>query len=219
MSHGSSRRQFLQTTTLAGAGLLAAGHSRRVRAADLPTSSHEKMNVAFIGVGGKGSDTLNIFSRKPEVMKVVNVVAFCDPDENMVNNVASRYPKAQRHSDYRKMLQAQKDIDAVVVSTPDHHHAPAAIMAMNLGKHCYCEKPLTHSVFEARQMQETARRNKVATQMGNSGHAGAGVRSVVEAMRAGILGDVTEAHAWTNRPIWPQGIARPADPDNVPPNL
>ena len=220
MTHRPSRRRFLQSTTFAGASAALAGSQvRRVRAADLPASANEKLNVAFIGVGGKGSDTLNIFSRKPEVMKVINVVAFCDADENMVNNVASRYPKARRHKDYRKMLQEQKDIDAVVVSTPDHHHAPASVLAMSLGKHCYCEKPLTHSVFEARLMAETAKKNKVATQMGNSGHAGRGVRSVVEALRAGILGKVTEAHAWTNRPIWPQGVPRPADSDKVPPNL
>ena len=222
MSHRTTRRRFLQTSATAaaaGAALLARGRARAVRAADLPTAANEKLNVAFIGVGGKGSDTLNIFGNKPEIMKVINVVAFCDADENMVGNVAKKYPKAQKHRDYRRMFDAQKDIDAVVVSTPDHHHAPASLLAMNLGKHCYCEKPLTHSVYEARLMAKVAKEKKLATQMGNSGHAGRGVRAVVEALRAGILGKVTEAHAWSNRPIWPQGIARPDGSDPVPPSL
>lgn len=218
---GGSRRQFLQTSAaFAGAGLLSGVPIRRIRAADAPTGANEKLNVAFIGVGGKGADTLNIFtSRKPEIARVINVVAFCDADANMVRNVARNHPNAQKHVDYRKMFDVQKDIDAVVVSTPDHHHAPASLLAMNLGKHCYCEKPLTHSVYEARLMAQAAKKNKVATQMGNAGHAGRGVRSVVEGLRGGILGKVTEAHAWTNRPIWPQGIPRPAGSDPVPPTL
>ena len=163
MSHGTSRRRFLQTSAAAGAGLLAGGRARLVRAADLPTSPNEKLNVAFIGVGGKGSDTLNIFGNKPEIMKVINVVAFCDADAGMIRNVAGKYPKAQKHKDYRRMFDTQKDIDAVVVSTPDHHHAPASLLAMNLGKHCYCEKPLTHSIYEARRMAAVAKKNKLAT--------------------------------------------------------
>jgi predicted dehydrogenase len=214
-----TRRRFLQTSAVAGAGLLAASQFRRVRAADVAPGANEKLNVAFIGVGGKGSDTLNIFGNKPEIMKVVNVVAFCDADAGMVGNVAGKYPKAQKHKDYRRMFDAQKDIDAVVVSTPDHHHAPASLLAMRLGKHVYCEKPLTHSIYEARLMAQVAKENKLATQMGNSGHAGRGVRAVVEALRAGVLGKITEAHAWSNRPIWPQGIGRPDGSDPVPATL
>src|SRR5207237_8135052 len=133
----TSRGRLCQTCVpgaSTGATLLAPRGARAVRAADSPTAANEKLNVAFIGVGGKGSDTLNIFGNKPEIMKVINVVAFCDADENMVGNVAKKYPKAQKHRDYRRMFDAQKDIDAVVVSTPDHHHAPASLLAMNLGK-------------------------------------------------------------------------------------
>ena len=133
MTRRNSRRQFLKTSALAGAAALSVTPMRRVRAADVATAANEKLNVAFIGVGGKGADTLNIFGRKPDIAKVINVVAFCDADENRVRNVARNHPKAQKHTDYRKMLESQKDIDAVVVSTPDHHHAPASLLAMNLG--------------------------------------------------------------------------------------
>ena len=235
MTHHTSRRRFLKHSAAAGAAALAAPLATPRIVKGL-VSANEKVNLAFIGVGGQGSSNLRSLTEEGRgqregrnereggaeregTAKLVNVVALCDADENMVNQHVSRFPKAQRHADYRKMLETQKDIDAVVVSTPDHHHAFAAVMAMNFGKHCYCEKPLTHSVYEARAVAEAAARNKVATQMGNSGHSGRGVRSVVDALRAGVVGKVVEAHAWTNRPIWPQGIPRPQGEDKLPPTM
>src|SRR6266852_5020299 len=130
-----------------------------------------------------------------------------------------KYPGARLYRDYRKMLEEIKEIDAVIVATPDHHHAPASIMAMKLGKHVYCQKPLTHSVYEARMMREVAAKYKVATQMGNQGSAEDGLRRAVEVIQAGAIGLVREVHVWSNRPIWPQGIDRPAQVDPVPANL
>ena len=122
------------------------------------------------------------------------------------------YGKAKRYADYRKMLEEQKDIDGVVVATPDHTHAVVAKAAMELGKHVYVEKPLTWSVHEARVLRETAQRTKVVTQMGNQGHSGEGAALINEWIRAGVIGPVREVHVWTNRPIWPQGIPRPGKP-------
>ena len=128
-----------------------------------------------------------------------------------------RHAKAPKYADFRKMLEKEaKHIDAVIVSTPDHTHAPAAAMAIRLGKHVYCQKPLTHSVFEARVLTDLARKHKVATQMGNQGHSNPDSRRYVELIQAGVLGDVKEVHIWTDRPIWPQGIGRPAGSPPVP---
>ena len=214
MTRRTSRRQFLGATAAAAAGAWGVG---RVLGQSVSSgiSPNEKMNVAFIGVGGKGTENLSRLS----AMKTVNVVALCDVDARTLGNAAKNHASAKQYNDYRKVLDNAKDFDAVVVTIPDHHHAFAAVMAMRLGKHVYCEKPLTHSVYEARLMRETAAAKKVATQMGNSGHAGRGVRGIVEAVQAGVIGNVTEAHAWTNRPIWPQGIPRPAGTDAVPPHL
>jgi predicted dehydrogenase len=214
MSRRTTRRAFLRSSAAATAGIIGAG---RLLAQSVPaaTSPNEKISIAFIGVGGKGADNLGRLS----AIKSVNVVALCDVDGKTLGSAAGKFPSARTYTDYRKLLDEHKEFDAAVVTVPDHHHAFAAIHAMSLGKHVYCEKPLTHSVYEARLMRETAARNKVATQMGNSGHSGRGVRSIVDAVRAGVIGTVTEAHAWTNRPIWPQGIARPAGSDPVPPHL
>ena len=132
----------------------------------------------------------------------------------------NRFPKATKYADFRVMLDKQgKEIDAVVVSTPDHTHAFASITAMRMGKHCYCEKPLTHDVWEARQMRIVAAKHKVATQMGNQGTSDGGLRTAVEIIRAGVIGDVREVHVWTDRPIWPQNINRPKNTDAVPKTL
>jgi predicted dehydrogenase len=143
-----------------------------------------------------------------------NIVALCDVDEQRAAGTFRDFPQAKRYTDFRVMLEKQKDIDAVIVATPDHTHAVASVMAMKLGKHVYCQKPLTHSVYEARVMSETAREYKVATQMGHQSHAGEPTRRAVELVRAGLLGPVREVHTWTNRPIWPQGMAArpPAQP-------
>jgi predicted dehydrogenase len=192
----SNRREFLKDTTLAGVGFWVAGG---VALAD-SKSPNEKLNFACIGVGGKGS------SDTDHVGRLGNVVALCDIDDEQLDAKAKRFPQAKKYHDFRKMLDEMgKEIDAVTVSTPDHTHAVASIMAMKMGKHVYCQKPLTHSVYEARLMRETAERHKVATQMGNQGTASSGLRRAVEILRAGGIGPVHEVHVWTNRPIWPQG--------------
>src|SRR5262249_25659924 len=128
------------------------------------------------------------------------------------------FPHAKRYNDFRKMLEEMgKQIDAVTVSTPDHTHAPASIMAMRMGKHVYCQKPLTHSVYEARLMRDTAAQYRVATQMGNQGTAENGLRRAVELIQAGVIGPVREVHVWTNRPIWPQAPEVTSRPKNTPP--
>jgi predicted dehydrogenase len=130
-----------------------------------------------------------------------------------------RYPNVPKFTDFRVMLEKQRNIDAVIVATPDHTHAPAAVMAMRMGKHCYVEKPLTHSVHEARVLRDVARTARVATQMGNQGSASGGLRTGVEVLLAGAIGEVREIHVWTNRPIWPQNIDRPTDTPAVPRGL
>ncbi len=195
MSHNINRREFLKGTTLAGAGLWVA--PRTIWGA--MKSPNEKLNIAGIGVGGRGEGDI-------DGVKSENIVALCDVDRSRAGGTFRSFPKARRYADFRKMLEEEhKNIDAVVVATPDHTHAPAAVMAMKLGKHVYCEKPLTYSVYEARVMRETAAKYKVATQMGNQGTAYGGLRRAVELLHAGVLGPVREAHVWTNRPIWPQG--------------
>jgi predicted dehydrogenase len=191
-----NRREFLAESALAGLGFWVAGG---LATAD-GKSPNEKLNIACIGVGGKGSSDVD------HCGQLANIVALCDIDDNMLDRKAKRFPQAKRYQDYRKMLEEMdKQIDAVTVSTPDHTHAPASIMAMRMGKHVYCQKPLTHTVYEARLMRETAAQSKVATQMGNQGTAENGLRQAVEIIRAGAIGPVHEVHVWTNRPIWPQG--------------
>jgi predicted dehydrogenase len=171
--------------------------------------ANERLNVACIGVGGKGAGEVRDLAATGS-----NIVALCDVDEERGARMFKQFPDAKRFTDFRVMLEQQKDIDAVTVSTPDHTHATASVMAMKLGKHVYCQKPLTHSIHEARVMAETALKHKVATQMGNQAHAGEPIRRAVELVRAGVIGPVHEVHCWTNRPIWPQGIASrlPAQP-------
>ena len=176
--------------------------------------ANERIHLAGIGVGGKGAGDVN-----DNAQEGCNIVALCDPDENRAASTFKQYPNAKRYQDFRVMLEQRTDIDAVTVSTPDHTHAPAALLAMQLGKHVYCQKPLTHSVHEARRMAEFAKQYKVVTQMGNQAHAGEPIRRAVEMVRAGILGKITEAHVWTNRPIWPQGINRPTGTPPVPQTL
>ena len=133
--------------------------------------------------------------------------------------IRERFPNAARYKDFRVMLEKQKDIDAVIVATPDHTHAVVAMAAMQLGKHVYVQKPLTRTVSEARALTEAARRYKVVTQMGNQGHSGEGVRLIEEWIDDGAIGKVREVHCWTNRPIWPQGMPRPTDTPPVPDGL
>ena len=187
------RRAFLAATTTTA--LLATTTIRANDAKVVPgkTSPNEKLNVAGIGVGGKGlSDIMN--------MRKENVVAMCDVDWNSAGEAFYRLPKAKQFKDFRVMLEKMPDIDAVTISTPDFTHAPAAYTAMMLGKHVYVQKPLTHTVAEARMLTRVARKAGVATQMGNQGHSGSGTRRFCEYFWDGAIGEVREAHAWTDRP-------------------
>jgi predicted dehydrogenase len=211
MNRHTSRRDFLTTTAFAGAGFWIAGTA----AADVKSlAANDQINFACIGVGGKGrSDTA-------DAARHGNVVAICDVDEQTLARAAELYPKAKKYVDYRKMLDEMgKSIDAVTVSTPDHTHAPASALAMRLGKHCFTQKPLTRSIYEARRLGEIAREMKVATQMGNQGTAGNGLRRAAALVRAGVVGTVKEVHVWTNRPIWPQGHDRPKTEETPPAHL
>ena len=184
------------------------------------TPPSEKLNIAGIGVGGRGGGDL-------QGVESENIVALCDVDWSRAAGAFRRYPKAKQYKDFRKMLDKEdKNIDAVVVATPDHIHAPASIAAMKRNKHVYCEKPLTHSVYEARKMAEVAREHKVATQMGNQGQASPETRLMCEYIWDGAIGPVREVHVWTDRPLkghnsvyWPQGVDRPADTPAVPETL
>jgi predicted dehydrogenase len=205
MNRRTNRRQFIQQTGLAGLGFWVAGGLTPA----FSRSPNEKLNIAGIGVGGKGhSDVLG-------AAKVGNIVALCDIDDKHLESMANHKDKktgdmpcakAKKYNDFRKMLEEMdKQIDAVTVSTPDHTHAVASMMAIKMGKHVYTQKPLTHTVREARELRLAARRYKVCTQMGNQGSAENGLREAVEMIQSGVIGPVKEVHVWTNRPIWPQG--------------
>ena len=207
MTRGMTRRQVL-TSAAAGLGYLyAAPAFSAVRI----QGANKRLRVAGIGVGGKGSSDID------QAAQFMEVVALCDIDEPRLGEKAKKWPQAKTFFDYRKLFDDTallKAIDAVVVSTPDHTHALPSILAMRAGKHVYCQKPLTHDVYEAHLMREEAKKNKVCTQMGNQGTTANGLRRAVELIRAGELGEVTEVHVWTNRPIWPQA---PAITDKNPP--
>jgi predicted dehydrogenase len=203
-----TRREFLRQAAACtvAAGALAGPALAR------PISPNDKLNLAIIGTGGRGHANMTAVARE-------NIVALCDVDENALNSAAATFSSARKYFDFRKLLETEKQLDAVVVSTPDHCHAPVSVMAMNLGLHVYCEKPLTHSVYEARVMTETAARNKVVTQMGTGAQSAEDHIRTVEAIQAGVIGPVAEVHCWTNRPIWPQGQDRPAGEEPVPKHL
>jgi predicted dehydrogenase len=221
-----TRRAFLTATTLsvttaafAGAGKKdcccksGGGFKKFINTAKVvprKISPNEKVNVAGIGVGGMGrGDIMGCTSE--------NVVALCDVDWKQAEETFFKLPNAKKYKDYRQMLEEMdKEIDAVTISTPDHTHAPAAYMAMKMGKHVRVQKPLTHTIAEARLLNLTARETGVVTAMGNQGHSGDGVREMCEMVWAGAIGDVKEAHIWTNRPIWPQGIAKKLEERPVP---
>lgn len=211
--HKISRRVFVFGSALVAAGCATAKKPRMV--APRAISANEKMNIAGIGVGGKGASDVDGAAEAGGN----NIVALCDVDWKRASETFKKYPNAAKYKDFREMLEKEKDIDAVTISTPDHMHAPAAIAAMQLGKHVYVQKPLTHDVYEARRLTELSRYYKVATQMGNQGHSGEGVRRLCEWIWGGAIGTVKEAHIWTNRPIWPQAIQRPKSVDKVPADL
>ncbi len=209
MSTRLTRRRFLQTSAAGAAGYwLTANAASALRAADAPNG---KVRIACIGVGGKGGGDTD------QAGEVGQVVALCDIDEGPLNSKAKHFPAAKKFTDFRKLFdEMANQFDAVTVSTPDHTHAAASIMAMKNGKHVYCQKPLTHTVYEARQMREVAKKTGVCTQMGNQGSAEDGVRRAVEIVQAGVLGPVREAHVWTNRPIWPQAPSVMKRPPEAP---
>ena len=203
-SASATRRQFL--THLGAAGAVAAG----LRASPAPArtrSAADRVNLAIVGCGGQGGENLKEVGGE-------NIVALCDVDDRRAAAAFEKFPGARRFRDFRKMLDTmQGQIDAVVVTTPDHMHATISLAAMSLGKHVYCEKPLTWSIEEARRMASTAREKHLATQMGTQGMAENGARAGIEVIRSGVLGEVTELHVWTDRAKgwWPQGVDRPRE--------
>jgi len=211
-----SQNQVTRRTAVKGAAAAAFGFSF------VPThvwGANERVRVGCIGIGGKGgTDVADIAAAGADI------VALCDVDDNRRGkkrkDARESHPKAHFHRDFRMMLEKNENrLDAVTVSTPDHTHCHAAVTAMRMGKHVYCQKPLTHSIAEARLMAETAKKYKVATQMGNQAHAGEPIRRAVEWIRAGVIGKVKEVHAWTNRPIWPQGLKGRPKAEAIPAGL
>ncbi len=198
-----SRRHFFYGTLLAGA-LPTGGFGSVASLKRLGYKSpNEKLNIAAIGAGGKG--TSDIAGCKAE-----NIVALTDPDDKSAARMFQQYPKVPKYKDFRRMFDKEtKNIDAVLVSCPDHMHASAALWAMNRGKHVYCQKPLTRTVWEAQEMERAAAKFGVATQMGNQGYSNPGARECCEIIWSGAVGNVTEIHAWTDRPgkYWPQSPA------------
>jgi predicted dehydrogenase len=213
-----SRRRFIGTSATAVATFNIV--PRHVLGGPNRTAANDRLNIAGIGAGGKGSSDL-------KQLESENIVALCDVDKRRAAGSFNRYSKAKQYSDFRVMLKKEeKNIDAVCVATPDHMHAPASMMAIKMGKHVYCEKPLTKTVYEARAIAEAAKKHGVATQMGNQGQAGEIARVTIETIQDGALGAVTEIHAWTDRPskglfseYWPQGVDRPKDTPPVPAEL
>lgn len=208
MSDRISRREAIGRVTLAGVGFWVSG-TRGIGAES--RSPNEKLNIAGIGVGGRGAADVNGAA-------IENIVALCDVDEKRAGGTFKKFPNAKNYSDFRKMLdEMEKQIDAVVIGTPDHTHAPPAAMAMRMGKHCYCEKPLTHSVYETRVLTELANENKLATQLGTQIHAQDNYRRVVELVQSGAIGEIRQVEVWF--PGGRGGMDRPTDTPPVPPTL
>jgi predicted dehydrogenase len=215
MNPQTNRREFIKAASAVGVGAWIVGPNLALAA----RSPNEAINIASIGVGGKGSSDCD------QAANHGNMVALCDIDDNPLNAKAEKFPMARKFNDFRRMLEdMEKEIDAVTVSTADHTHAVAAMMAIKLKKHVYCQKPLTYSVFEARALREAARKYGVCTQMGNQGTALDGFRTSIEVLRAGAIGPVREVHVWTDRcgGYWKQApdiVARPTDTPEVPPHV
>lgn len=207
-----SRRQFIKTGAAALAGIsiapniiLGKSHGH--------VSPSDKINILGVGIGGRGASVLNGLSSQ-------NIIGLCDVDWNYSDHVFKKYPKAKRFRDYRIMFdKLGKSADAVMIATPDHTHAIIASEAIMMGKNVYCEKPLTHTVYESRLLTKLAEKYNVATQMGNQGSSAPGVRKVCEWIWNGEIGEVTKVEAFTDRPIWPQGLNRPEIGEAVPETL
>ncbi len=209
--HPFSRRAFIKNTALTAAGFIIV--PRHVLGGKGYISPSDKLNIAAIGAGGKGIVNLTqSFNNGTD-----NIVALCDVDDRQAKEARQKWPNAIYSKDYRKLLDKQtKNFDAVIVSTPDHMHAPIAMAAMQLGKHVYVEKPLTHDIYEARMLTDAAKRYKVVTQMGNQGSSGDDTRKIETWIQQGLIGDVHTVHTWTNRPVWPQGVPTPKEKMTVP---
>src|SRR3954470_10801290 len=194
-SYRTSRRSFLKGLTVTTAGGIVLPNLL-LRADETPAG--KKLGVAAIGCGGKGESDLDAASRNNEV------VAICDVDAGTLAKAAAKFPNAKQYRDFRKMLDEVKSIDAVTVSTPDHAHYPAAMHAIALGKHVCVQKPLTNTLWEARELHKAAKKKGIISQMGNQGHTYDDNRKLKEWLDAGVIGKIKEIHVWTNRPIWPQ---------------
>ncbi len=203
-----SRRDFVGD--VAATGMAFTIVPRHVLGGPGYRAPSDSLNIACIGVGGRGQADLRGVSGE-------NIYALCDVDSRALAAAFNRHTSAKRYKDFRVMLEREADnLDAVTVATPDHTHTVAAMMAMEMGKHVYCEKPLARTIYEVRQLTEAARRYGVATQMGNQGHAAEGTRQIREWVEAGAIGRVREIQYWTNSPIWPQAIERPLESYHVP---
>ena len=210
MDRHMTRRGFLRNAALSSSGLIILSNSRSAYTAQ----ANEKLNIAAIGIGGRGGADVNGVADE-------NIVALCDVDRSRAANTFEQFPKARRFTDFRRMLDKMRSkIDAVVIGTPDHTHAPPGVMAMKMGKHCYCEKPLTHNVYEARLMAQVARENGLVTQMGTQIHAGDNYRRVVELVQRGAIGKVRDVHVWLGAnyagPPKPTDMSQPDAPTDRP---
>jgi predicted dehydrogenase len=209
----ASRRKFLRNGSMAAASFFIVPRHVLGRGFVAPS---DKLNIAGIGAGGKGKSDLKNFAESPKV----NIVALCDVDDRQAVESRKRFPKAKYYKDYRELLEKEKNnIDACSISTPDHTHAVATLAAMQLGKHVYTQKPLTHDIYESRILTLAAKKYKVITQMGNQGGSGDGVRRMKEFVDAGMIGEVHTVHTWTNRPVWPQGLPTPTGTFEIPKEL
>lgn len=212
-SSNMTRRDMLKNSVLSGAGLWLGAHSAQAES----RSPNEKLNIACIGIGNQGKANLGLVANQ-------NIVALCDVDSARTDKYQARFPKARSFADFRVMLDKMEDeIDAVVVTTPNHTHATIAINAMRRGKHVYCEKPLAHSIHEVREMQRVAREQNVVTQMGTQNHAGDNYRRTVELIQSGAIGDVKQVHVWFGRPggwrRYKHVVDRPKESQPIPKTL
>ena len=212
-SKNNSRRNFIKNATAAAAGFYIVPRHVLGRGYVAPS---DKLVIAGIGAGGKGESDIQSFFESGKA----DIAILCDVDDRQAVASRQRFPKAKYYKDFREMLDKEhKNIDACSVSIPDHNHAVAAMAAMQLGKHVYVQKPLTHDIYEARMLTQAAHRYKVVTQMGNQGASGDGVRQLIDWYKAGIIGDVHTVYCYTDRPVWPQGIGWPTDKPPVPKEL
>lgn len=209
-----SRRGFVRSASVAAAGFMIV--PRHVLGGKGFLAPSDRLLIAGVGVGGKGESDLTGFVRGGKA----DVAFLCDVDDRRAANSVKRFPKAKYYKDWREMFDKEsKHFDAVSVSTPDHNHAVITLAAMQLGKHVYVQKPLTHDIYEARILTEAASRYKVVTQMGNQGASGNGTRKLNEWYNAGVIGEVHTVYCWTDRPVWPQGIAWPSEKAEIPKEL